>query len=334
MSAKPQSIDTVNLNAFLEKAGWGDATRTPLNADMGLRRYYLITRQNDTALLMDMSRAGILETGLPEFIKMDKFLRANNIHAPEIYYADEQCGLALIEYMGDTSFGDALKNGVDKSDIYTKATKILVQIKQATTQNDLDLPLYKDTLIWQRVPQFVDYYMPPASGKVVNQKIHDDYQAMWDEIENALPPCPMTVCLGDYHLENLMWRSGQNADDGVIDFQDAFWGGAPYDLLNLLEDARVSVPSDIKQKMKELYCANMNEEECKAFQDWYVVMSAQFHCRVIGLFIKFADEGRGKQFLPHIPRLQNYLKDEIQNPILAPLKGFIENHKISLDYTP
>ncbi len=301
---------------------------------MGLRRYYLVKRKNDTALLMDMSRAGILETGLSEFIKMDKFLRQININAPQIFYTDEYSGLALIEYLGDTSFGDALKNGIDKTQIYTKATQILIQINQAAIQNNLDLPLYKNTLIWERMSQFVDYYMPTASGKVINQQIHDEYQSVWYEIENTLPPCSMTVCLGDYHLENLMWCEGRSHDYGVIDFQDAFWGGAPYDLLNLLEDARVSVPTHLKQKMKDLYCANMSKDECKTFYDWYGVMSAQFHCRVIGLFIKFAQDGRGKQFLPHIPRLQNYLKNEIQNPILAPLKDFIENHKISLDYKP
>ena len=333
MSANPQIIDDNMLPYFLTKAGWGNATIKPLSADMGLRRYYLVELNSKSALLMDMSRAGVLETGLEEFIKIDEFLRGHNINAPEIYYADTKTGLALIEYLGDTSFGDALKNGVDKVDIYKRATDFLIQIKNAHTENTLGLLPYKKTLIWERVPQFVDYYMPVASGVSPSPKIHDDYQKMWEDIENGLPECPHVVCLGDYHLENLIWNDNK-PDCGVIDFQDAFWAPAPYDLLNLLEDARMSVPDDIKHKMKTNYCADMDDKTRAAFDDWYVVMSAQFHCRVIGLFLKFAQDGRGEQFLPHIRRLQNYLKDEIKNPVLAPLKAFIEGHKISLEYKP
>lgn len=331
MSLNAQVSEEINYKDFLSDAGWGNATIEPLAADMGLRRYFLVKKDKQHALLMDMSRAGILEIGLPEFIKIDEFLRTNEVNAPKIYHHDSHNGLALIEYFGQTSFGDALKQGKDRRAIYRKATEILVKIKSAAKENTLNLVPYKKTLIWDRLPQFVDYYMPVASDCEASEKIHEEFQTVWKTIEASLPPCPNTMCLADYHLENLMWCDGQTPDYGVIDFQDAFWGAAPYDLLNLLEDARVSVPDEIKQEMKILYCANMSDEERAAFHDWYVMMSAQFHCRVIGLFIKFAKEGRGNQFLQHIPRLQNYLKDEIQNPVLKPLKDFIEGHSISFN---
>lgn len=334
MTAKLQTSDDTNLSDFLISAGWGGADIQPKGADMGLRRYFFVTKDDKSALLMDMSRAGILETGLEAFLKVGEFLRAHNINAPEIYYSDISTGLALIENFGDISFGDTLKKGVDKKQIYKNATKVICEVRNSAKENNLNLPGYKDTLIWERVPQFVDYYMPAASDTSPSDHIHGKYQEMWREIENNLPNCQKTMCLADYHLENLMWREGQTPDYGVIDFQDAFWAECPYDLVNLLEDARATVPEDIKQEMKDLYCADMNQEERKSFDDWYVVMSAHFHCRVIGLFIKFAQDGRGEQFLPHIPRLQNYLKTEIENPVLAPLKAFIEEHNISLDCKP
>jgi aminoglycoside/choline kinase family phosphotransferase len=128
-----------------------------------------------------------------------------------------------------------------------------------------------------------------------------------------------------------MWCPEHEQGYGIIDFQDAFWGPQPYDLLNLLEDARQTVPDGIKAAMRTQYCAGMKADEVEAFDAWYSYMSAHFHCRVIGLFIKFSREHGGTEFLAHIPRLQNYIKTNLENPILAPLKEFMTRHKISFD---
>ncbi|MEM8833781.1 MAG: phosphotransferase [Pseudomonadota bacterium] len=334
MSTQPQQVDNNDYSAFLNEAGWGDASVEALAADMGLRRYFLLKRGDEKALLMDMSRAGILETGLAEFIKVDEFLRGININAPEIYYSNLESGLAVIEYLGDQSFGDVLKEGEDPNALYGTATDILIKLREgAGTENNLSLPNYKDTLIWERLPQFVDYYMPASGGAAPSEDAHAEYQKVWQEIETSLPEPQKIICLADYHLENLIWRDEQEPPYGIIDFQDAFWAPCAYDLLNLLHDARNTVPDDIINEMKVRYCADMNAEEKESFEAWYCLMSAQFHCRVIGLFIKFAQEGRGQQFLPHIPRLQGYLRENLKNPLLKPLKEFIEGHSISIEKT-
>ena len=335
MNKALQQPETKDYTDFLDNAGWGDAIVTPLGADMGLRRYFKLTRDDDVALLMDMSRAGILETGLEEFVTIAEFLRLNGLRPPEIYAHDISSGLSVIEHLGDTSFGDALKDNVSAESIYEQATDILINVREASKNNELNLNGYKDTLIWKRLGQFVDYYMPIAcdsgAGRKTTQEDHDQFQQVWKDIEIGLAPCPMSICLADYHLENLIWRPDSHHRYGLIDFQDAFWGPQPYDLLNLLEDARVSVPDDIKQAMKDRYCENMDKEHRQSFDDWYVVMSAQFHCRVLGLFIKFARENGGVAFLSHIPRLQGYMRKNLENPVLKPLKDWLAGHKVSFD---
>jgi len=128
-----------------------------------------------------------------------------------------------------------------------------------------------------------------------------------------------------------MWRPDTPQKYGLIDFQDAFWGPLPYDLLNLLEDARQTVPDDIKAAMKDLYCTDMNAEERKTFDEWYVLLSCHFHCRVLGLFVKLKQERGMDEYLCHIPRLQGYIKEHLKNPIMQPLKEFIERYAVSLD---
>lgn len=333
MNAVQHTITQDDITHFLNQHGWGDATYEPLGADMGLRRYARLKRGSETALFMDMSRAGILETGLEAFVTIAQHFSRNSVNAPEIIAHGLDTGLSIIGDFGSESFGDARQNGVSDEVIYQKATDVLIKIRDSATINVLHLNGYEETLIRKRLHQFVDYYMPLGADRLTTQADQDEFQLVLKQIEQTLPPCPMAICHADYHLENLMWCPDKPDGYGLIDFQDAFWGPMPYDLLNLLEDARQTVPADIKQAMKDHYCANMTASEREAFDAWYVYMSMHFHCRVIGLFIKFARENGGVQFLDHIPRLQGYITNNLKNPILKPLQEFISRHKVSFEIT-
>lgn len=315
---------------FLDDAGWAGAELTSMGADMGLRRYFKVTKEGKTALLMDMSAVD-KEESHDTYMSIDAYLAGIGVRVPEIYYSDSTRQWSLIEMLGEQSFGDALHSGADKEKIYQLATSVLKKIKTGAQGNDLKLIDYKDSRPWKNLPQFVDYYVPEVTDQKPSETLHAEFQEVWHSIEALLPHCPKTFCHADYHLENLMWQPESEEGYGLIDFQDAFWGPQPYDLLNLLEDARVSVPDDIKQTMKELYCQGMSTQERDAFEDWYVVLSAQFHCRVLGLFIKFSQETKTDKFLAHIPRLQGYMLKNLENPVLKPLKEFVERHKVSFN---
>lgn len=336
MNQVTQHTDTNDYSTFLKQVGWDDATLTPMGADMGKRRYFKLSRgAHDKALLMDMSRSDY-ESGLEAYLNVAQYLNILGVNVPEIYSHDLKSGYTVIEDLGDVSFGDALRAGQDKREIYHKAANVLMQINAQKQENALKLHGYKDTLIYQRLVQFVDYYMPVAcaGGFSPDAQSRADFYALWDEIGASLSPCPMGFCHADYHLENLMWCPEKAGGYGLIDFQDAFWGFKGYDLLNLLEDARVSVPTDIKTDALARYCAGMNVQERKNFEDWYTVLSAHFHCRVIGLFIKFSKDNNSTDFLAHIPRLQGYILNHLKNPVLAPLKEWVARHNISFDVTP
>ena len=59
---------------------------------------------------------------------------------------------------------------------------------------------------------------------------------------------PAAWVLRDYHSPNLLWLPEREgiARVGVIDFQDAMRGPAAYDLVSLLQDARVDVAPELE----------------------------------------------------------------------------------------
>ena len=93
--------------------------------------------------------------------------------------------------------------------------------------------------------------------------------------------------------------------------------------MNLLEDARVDVPAEIKQAILQAY-----DED---FHAWYRVMATQFHCRVIGLFVRLAALDGKTGYLCHLPRLAAYIRRGLEDPLLAPLQKWFAAQGISFE---
>jgi len=272
------SNNNFDFTDFLFATDWQNANITQMGVDTGLRQYFRLENDGQTAYLMDMSRGG-LESGLGDYVRIDEYLLTLGMRVPQIYHYDLDSGLAIIEDFGDQSFGDRLRAGDDKKALYRKATEALLILRDKAVENTLDLVELKNSIPRQKLNFFAQDYFPASRKKPFNQSDLDQ----------------------------------------------------PYDLVNLLEDARVTVDEDIKVEMKALYCANMSAAERDAFDEWYAILSFFFHAKVIGQFTKYNIERGLSDYICHIPRLQKYILNDIQHPIMKPMKDFLEEKQVSFD---
>ncbi|MFX8668636.1 phosphotransferase, partial [Acinetobacter baumannii] len=79
----------------------------------------------------------------------------------------------------------------------------------------------------------------------------EQFLAIWHEVFDRLARQPNVIALRDYHSPNLLWLPARPAprNVGLIDFQDAQLGPAAYDLVSLLQDARVDVPASLEAQL-------------------------------------------------------------------------------------
>ena len=77
---------------------------------------------------------------------------------------------------------------------------------------------------------------------------------------------------------------------GLLDFQDAVMGPPAYDLVSLLQDARIDVPESIELAMLTRYVKTRRTADPTfdpaAFAQQYAIMSAQRNTRLLGTFVK------------------------------------------------
>jgi hypothetical protein len=318
-------FDEDHRRMFLGAHGWN--IDKPVGRDSSIRRYFRVSKNDQTAILMetvpDHSPHVTPGHSLGDFIRIAEWMNAIGLKVPEIYEQDLNNGYLLLEDLGDVCFRDALDAGENAQTLYTIAKDTLAHI--AAQDCPLNLPAYYESHVHRRHRRVVDWFVPLARSRRNETGLIETYKNLWQEIETTLPPCPQSFLHIDFHAQNLMWLPKEQGIKrcGILDFQGAMIGPLLYDLANLLEDARRDVPANVKETL----LAPLGETE----KAWFRILATQFHCRVIGQFIKQAALDENPSYLKHIPRLQNYLYSAMKDPLLQPLKQFFDD--LGIDFS-
>lgn len=295
----------------------------PVAEDGSSRRYSRIEKNGHSAIYMDCGSSPSAAGDISDFIALGAWLNAIGLNAPNIY--EQGRDYLVIEDFGDTTFKKAL--GTEKpDDLYALAADVLSHLR--AQKNIPSLPDYYQSNVHKARRRIIDWYAPLVRHEKNPLGLVDEYLAVWDEIEKSCAPGPEGFVHADFHLENLMWLPGENGVKrcGIIDFQGAMRGPGAYDLGNLLEDVRSDVPVEIRNR----YLAAYGDD----FKIFYRILTTQFHCRVLGQFIKLAAKDHKTGYLQYMPRVQMLIRRALEDPLLQPLKEFLKNNNISLESKP
>ena len=299
------------ITQFLEAAGWSDATQVKLAGDMSPRRYRRLIRQSgEKAILMDAPPES--DPSTPSFVRMTDALRDLGCSAPEIYHADADAGLLLLEDLGDALFSSVIAQDPSRQrGLYMETLPLLLTVTTAApidvykpTASDLiDATRLADTTIANAKPQHLE-------------RFRDVLKAALDVVLAG----PSALSLRDMHAENLIWlpeRTGI-ARIGLLDYQDATLTHPAYDLVSLLTDARTEVDPDLRAEILAEYIkisgAHPNE-----MQTAFAVLSAQRNLRILGLFARTPSKAS------LMPRVWRYLDEAVDHPSLAHGRKHLEN---------
>jgi hypothetical protein len=113
---------------------------------------------------------------------------------------------------------------------------------------------------------------------------------------------------------------------GLLDFQDAVRGPVSYDLVSLIEDARRDVSPGLRDMMTARYLDAFPDLDRAQFRRSAAILAAQRNCKIIGIFTRLARRDAKPQYLGHIPRVWRLLVEDLRDPALAPLAGWIDRH--------
>ncbi|MFE1599366.1 tRNA (adenosine(37)-N6)-threonylcarbamoyltransferase complex ATPase subunit type 1 TsaE [Methylobacterium sp. ID0610] len=339
------------LRALLDRSGWGEAERTPMQGDASSRAYERLTQADGTkAVLMiapprpdgppvrdgkPYSAIVKLAESVHAFVAMDRGLRALGLSAPRILGEDLDAGLLILEDLGSEPVVDA--NG-PRPERYAEAVKVLARLHGTTLPGvlpvaegrDYELPPYDREALLFETELLVDWYAPHIAGTPLSEAQRGAFVAAWSEALDGIAPERPTWVLRDYHSPNLIWLPERDGIEriGLIDFQDAVMGHPAYDVASLLQDARVDASAEFELRLLGLYARERKLREpdfdMQGFARAYAVLAAQRATKILGIFARL-DRRDGKPgYLAHLPRIEGYLHRNLAHPALAGVRAWYE----------
>jgi tRNA threonylcarbamoyl adenosine modification protein YjeE len=336
------------LRQFLDGAGFGEAKRLRMPGDASTRSYARLVRDEGTVILMNSPRrpdgpasydgksysgAVHLAEDVKPFVAIDGGLRARGFSAPAIHHADLDDGFLITEDFGSTGFVDG-DPPAPIAERYEAAVDVLAALHREALPETLPLgpqvsyaiPTFDTEALLVEVGLMPEWYLPDRGVEPTNN-LRAEFVMMWRDLLSkpaaAASSPDKTWVLRDFHSPNLIWLGERQdlARVGVIDFQDAVLGPAAYDLVSLLQDARIDIPEMLELSLLTRYIkarrAADDSFDPAAFAELYAIMSAQRNTRLLGTFARLNRRDGKPQYLRHQPRIWTYLSRSLAHPALA-----------------
>jgi tRNA threonylcarbamoyl adenosine modification protein YjeE len=346
------------LMAFLDgEPRWRGARFAYLQGDASTRAYARLSTDGDTVLLMDAPRqpdgppirdgrsysriACLAEDMVRPFLAIGAILRDAGLSAPAVAAMDLSKGLLLVEDLGDRAFGTEIGAGhAAQAELWRTAVDALIALRGVPVPACMPLPDGTDYRLPRRdrdafaieIELLLDWYWPALKGGPAPQDVRAEFAALWAPTLDRLLGLPGGWFLRDYHSPNLIWLPDRNglARVGIIDFQDALNEHYAFDLVSLLQDARVTVPEELEAELLAHYCAEIARREPTfdraAFAAAYADFGAQRNTRLLGLWARLLKRDGKPQYLQHIPRTWGYLARNLRAPGLGALQAWYDRH--------
>jgi tRNA threonylcarbamoyl adenosine modification protein YjeE len=338
-----------SLRQFLDGAGFLDARRERMPGDASTRSYARLAGDDGTVILMNSPRrpdgpaiydgksysaAVHLAEDVRPFVAIANGLRKHGFSAPAIRHADLELGFLITEDFGEAGVieGDPPGPIVER---YEAATDMLAalhrenlpEILPLTPHTTHTIPVFDVDAWLVEIRLMLEWFMPDR-GAAATPEQRDEFIAMWRQLLEKPANAVRTWVMRDFHSPNIIWLADRAGilRVGTIDFQDAVLGPPAYDLVSLLQDARIDVPEQFELALLTRYIkarrtADENFDPA-AFAETYAIMSAQRNTRLLGTFARLNRRDGKPQYLRHQPRIWTYLNRSLAHPALSGIRDW------------
>ena len=305
--------------------GFTGASIAPASVDASFRRYFRVTRDADSYIVMD---APPNKEDSGPFVKVARILGGLNLNVPIILARDMERGFLLLSDLGSRLYLDALPEDGSADRLYADALRALRGMQTADARLSQDLPRYDRALLTREMELLPEWFLERHLGLKLEARERAMLDRLFDSLVDAAVSQPPCFVHRDYHSRNLLVTPENNP--GILDFQDAVWGPVTYDLASLLKDCYIAwPPARVRDWVRE-YRDNLLEAGFKLdvtaaeFLRGFDLVGLQRHIKVLGIFARLFYRDGKPQYLNDLPRVLDYARDTAANyPETAAFAEFI-----------
>lgn len=318
-----------HLQEFLNKyfsSGFTDLT--PIPGDASFRSYYRLSGINVAScnasgnyIIMDCPPT---YCPIEPFIEMARYLKGHGFSVPEVFHFDNEKGFIVLEDFGTLSLKELLENSNTQKckEIYCSVIDLLISIQEKTPP--VFLKSYNIDALLAELEVFNKWYVPYILNREFDAAETAEFYDIWHKILAKQHDFDSVVVLRDYHVENMMYLkdSSEHNRFGLLDFQDAMIGSPVYDLVSILEDARIEVPRELALFCIDYFARKKGLDKNKVLINYHI-LGAQRNMRIVGAFARKWLRDRNDKYLKFLPLLWKYLNFDLSSEIMHNMRHFL-----------
>jgi len=290
------------IKEWLKETSYKDYKIEIASADASFRKYYRLSKGNETVLLMDSS---LEKDSLAPFLDVTKRLLDVGVNAPEILEKNLDDGFLIIKDFGNVHYLNVLNDDNYKK-LYRDAMDVIAGMQKADVKN---LPVYDKEFLHLEMDYMQEWYLQKQLNLTLTDKQKELIKSTLNVISDEVLKQPQGLFVHrDYHSRNIMITNKNEI--GVIDYQDAMCGAITYDVVSLLKDCYIEYDrEEVEKLVLEFRDKAAPEIDDETFVKYFDFMGLQRHIKVLGIFSRLYLRDGKDGYLKDIPLTLKYVLD-------------------------
>ena len=296
-----------------------------IRSDASFREFYRLYKGKKTSIIVTAKKERF--KNLIFYSAINKFLRKKGIYAPKLISQHFKEGIMEIEDFGNKTLLEYVKKSKNKLTFYKKCVDIILKIQKIKPVKKIkfgsnkyfDLSSYNTANLHKESDLFFDWYLLGVLGKKKSLKYKKIIKKELNKLYKKIFFKNQFIVQRDFHVSNIM---PTNKKLGVIDTQDATLGNPMYDLASLVDDVRVKVPAQIKNKTYQYYLKNcsIKKKQIPLLKNDFDILSIQRNLKILGIFYRLFKRDHKPQYLKYLPYTWNLIELRMKNKIFKNLE--------------
>ena len=290
-----------------------------ISGDASFREFYRLKKGNKTSIIVQAKKNKF--KNLIIYVIINKILKENKINAPKLISNHYQNNMIEISDLGEKSFYDKILKKKNKFNYYKNLIKIIFKLQKINIKKNYHFGKYKIKLqkyslsnLHKESDLFFDWYLKFYLKRSKISKIKKILKKELNKIFKKLYFKSNTFVHRDFHASNIMINKKAF---GLIDSQDAIIGNPLYDVVSLIDDARIKLPINLQNKLLKFYHleSKLKREKFYNLKNDYDILSVQRNLKILGIFVRLSKRDNKSNYLKYLPHTWSLINRRLKNPI-------------------
>ena len=269
-----------------------------LSGDASHRKFYRDKKNNSIIVYAKKEK----KKNLLIYAAINNLLKKNKIFTPKLISERYKKNYIIIEDLGDDTGLKKFKNYNINN--YVKLFKILKKLStirkrrvKTFLKSNYIINNYSNNELLKEAKLFSEWYMPNIIKENIS-KLKKLYIKIIKKLILSLKLKKKVFIHRDFHVSNIMIKKNKIY---LIDSQDAVFGNEAYDLASLIDDVRVKVKLENREKIYDKFILKQKKLDLVKFRNDFEILSILRNLKIIGIFTRLSKRDKKHEYLKLIP---------------------------------